>query len=431
MITEAAIRAMLKSAPTSGKKSIEMRGTHGDQKGAGRLVLVARVRPERVIAEWYAHWFRDGKKGTTKLGTYPALSLADAREKFRKDYAPAIASGANPTGPRARRDKTGITVTDLFKAYVADLARVGAASARDVSRVLLGSKGDGGVAEALGRTRRANAIGRDDIIPILREINTRGRRAMAAATRGYIGAAYAFAIKSGGSYLSEGSNTDWGITVNPVSAIDSDSKAKKPGQRYLLPSEFRAFWKWAETRDTVSQATPAARILMATGQRISEIMAITDESYDRVESIVDWAKTKNGLAHSIPLPRQAAEILDDWPTNAHGLFFPSRMDAKQPMKADTVVAQIEAYVKATGARSFVARDIRRTWKTLGGQAGITRENRDAIQNHAQQGVGSKHYDRWNYMREKRAAMAVWEAFLDRMLAGEFDDNAAHARTALS
>jgi hypothetical protein len=62
MITEAAIRATLKSAPASGKKSIEMRGTHGDEKGTGRLVLIARVRPERVIAEWYAQWFRDGKK---------------------------------------------------------------------------------------------------------------------------------------------------------------------------------------------------------------------------------------------------------------------------------------------------------------------------------------------------------------------------------
>ncbi len=53
------------------------------------------------------------------------------------------------------------------------------------------------------------------------------------------------------------------------------------------------------------------------------------------------------------------------------------------------------------------RDLRRTWKTLAGKAGIAKEIRDRIQNHSLQDVSSKNYDRWNYMPEKRAAMAKW------------------------
>jgi hypothetical protein len=61
------------------------------------------------------------------------------------------------------------------------------------------------------------------------------------------------------------------------------------------------------------------------------------------------------------------------------------------------------------------RDLRRTWKTLAGKAGISKEIRDRIQNHALQDVSSKSYDRWNYMPEKRAAMKEWDQFVRALL----------------
>ena len=61
------------------------------------------------------------------------------------------------------------------------------------------------------------------------------------------------------------------------------------------------------------------------------------------------------------------------------------------------------------------RDLRRTWKTLAGQAGLSKEIRDRLQNHTLQDVSSKSYDRWNYMPEKRAAMKKWNAFVQAML----------------
>ena len=40
------------------------------------------------------------------------------------------------------------------------------------------------------------------------------------------------------------------------------------------------------------------------------------------------------------------------------------------------------------------RDLRRTWKTLAGKAGVPKEIRDRLQNHILQDVSSKSYDRW-------------------------------------
>lgn len=61
------------------------------------------------------------------------------------------------------------------------------------------------------------------------------------------------------------------------------------------------------------------------------------------------------------------------------------------------------------------RDLRRTWKTLAGKAGVPKEIRDRLQNHALQDVSSKNYDRWTYMPEKRAGMELWNKFVTSIL----------------
>ena len=70
------------------------------------------------------------------------------------------------------------------------------------------------------------------------------------------------------------------------------------------------------------------------------------------------------------------------------------------------------------------RDLRRTWKTLAGKAGVSKEIRDRLQNHTLQDVSSKHYDRWQYMPEKREGMNKWNAFVTALLASKEHQMAA-------
>jgi hypothetical protein len=52
--------------------------------------------------------------------------------------------------------------------------------------------------------------------------------------------------------------------------------------------------------------------------------------------------------------------------------------------------------------------------------------RDRLQNHARGGdVSSRHYDRYDYLLEKRAAMARWSTYLDRIIAGTAGEEPAH------
>lgn len=43
-----------------------------------------------------------------------------------------------------------------------------------------------------------------------------------------------------------------------------------------------------------------------------------------------------------------------------------------------------------------------------GELGIAKDLRDRLQNHALNDVSSKHYDRYEYLPEKRRALELWE-----------------------
>lgn len=422
MLTEAGIKAAIRHAPGSGRAQTIIKDA--GPRGAGRLALVVRPLATRIAAEWYAVYFRAGKRGLTKIGTYPDISLADAREKFRNEYAPTILRGAMPKNKYARRlhrkNGSAVTVRELFTAYVKDLKRQDKSASYTAERVLL--KREDNAADMIGGDRIAGDIEPEDIMPMLTTAHGRGTIAMAHSMRSWIHSAYSFGMRAENDYTQAGNaGNKWGIKHNPVSAIATDPNASCPSNRYLSPSELRAFWQWCEQNEYRTNLCGALLLMMATGQRVQEIVRVSADVYVKRESLLEWGKTKNGLPHCIPLPAQAISVLDGLRPNASGLYFPHRWQPEKPALSTGPNKVVHMYIEETGARPFVPRDIRRTWKTLGGRAGISKEDRDRLQNHSKSDVSSRHYDRYDYIKEKRAAVKKWQAFLSAMLAGEVKD----------
>jgi integrase len=154
---------------------------------------------------------------------------------------------------------------------------------------------------------------------------------------------------------------------------------------------------------------------MLTGQRVQEIARLHRDQWDSAERILDWSKTKNSKPHAAPVPSLAAELLDSIKPNEHGWLFPSAMDPAKPVSHGTLYAFMWRQRERAVIPVVTNRDLRRTWKTLAGKAGVPKEIRDRLQNHALQDVSSKSYDRWNYMPEKRAAIARWDRFVRALL----------------
>ena len=414
----------MKGVQAGHKKSATL--TDPGSRGDGRLTVIIRARtgsadPGQAVAlpaivEWYVVYYR-GHRCMVKIGTYPALSVAAARSKFRGDYASIISSGGEPKAPRARAtNKTGATIKDLFTVYVEHLeATASRRYAQQARRVLIGKDGNGGLANKMGATKLASAVEPEDIIPHLAAIHARGSIVMAARVRTLISGAFTHATKSTNAYWNETGAVKWGIKTNPVSAIPVHPDSSRAGQRHLSPEEFRDFWHWLGTRRDRCITADILRIMMVTGQRETEISELQIAQYERKENILDWAKTKNGKPHAIPLPKQAVDILENRLKLRSSLLFPSLADRDVPPSMTAIEKTVKLFIKEKKVPHFCPRDLRRTWKTLAGAAGLSKEIRDRIQNHARRDVSSRHYDRYEYMAEKREAMVKWSAYLERVL----------------
>jgi len=401
-LTDGAIRQVIKRVERTGKQESL---TDGEGRGTGRLVLVIKQMPKRITTDWMAQQWRDGKRTKAKLGSYPSMSLLQAREVYKRDYADLIQKGRSI---KIATDTRPGSVADLFEAYVAHLKD------NDKSSWPEAEKGLNKIADTLGRNRPAREIEPDEITEVIRPIFERGARAMADHVRSYVRSAYSWGMKSEHDYRST-SPRRFQLVYNPAAGIPTEPK--KVGTRWLNEDEYAQLYHWLECPDVPVHPpyTRAVRILMLTGQRVEEIARLHVDQWDAKERIIDWSKTKNGKPHAVPVPSIAAELIESIKPNEHGWFFPSMKDPTKPVSHGTLYSFMWRQRERGVIPVVTNRDLRRTWKTLAGKAGVPKEIRDRIQNHTLQDVSSKSYDRWNYMPEKRAGMKRWERFVSALL----------------
>lgn len=402
-LTDGQIRNAIKRVEKTKKQETL---TDGEGRGVGRLILVIKPMPTRTVSNWYAQQWISNKRRLSKMGDYPHMPLAEAREIFNRDYAGAINKGASI---KVQGDTRPGTVGDLFEAYCDHLEASGKKSHKEAR------KGLNKIADSLGRNRLAREIEPEDVLNVIRPIFERGKRSMADHVRSYIRSAFSFGLKSELDYRST-SPRRFRLVHNPAASIPTEPKVV--GTRWLDEENWCTLWHWltCPDRPVHEPYLRAMQLLMLTGQRVQEICTLHVDQYDKSEGLLDWSKTKNGKPHTIPLPQMAKDLIDSLVPSKAGYFFPAMMDPDKPVEHSTLYAFLWRQRDRGVLPMVTNRDLRRTFKTLGGKAGLTKEIRDRLQNHTLQDVSSKSYDRYNYMVEKRAAMEIWNQFVVDMLA---------------
>jgi hypothetical protein len=74
--------------------------------------------------------------------------------------------------------------------------------------------------------------------------------------------------------------------------------------------------------------------------------------------------------------------------------------------------------EVAAGKGYQLRDLRRSTETRLASLRVDKETRAQLLSHGRTtGVQNRHYDRWHYLDEKRAALAVWEHHLRAVLAG--------------
>ena len=390
MMTDAAIRSALRDVAAGKKHSAQL--ADPAPRGSGRLLLI--VKPGR--AEWYGRRFVDGRTKKMKLGAFPAMSLAEARAAFAGADTDEPAAGAPTQLP-------GATFGDLVDGYLASLEAAGKGTKQPTAMLAQAT-------EVIGRGTPAAEVTPAHIVAVLRPIYDRGATVAADKTRMWLNAAFRWGMRAEHDYKVTTARR-WGIASNPAAAVPRDAESDRVGTRWLSVKEFVDLLDWAT--ESRARSRTAIALLALTGQRVHEITHLRAEQWHSKDRMLTWGKTKNGLPHAVPVCAQAAAILDRIEPNDSGLLFPSTTDPDAPMTDAAVLGALVKYTTRWQLEHFTGRDLRRTWKTLAGEAGLSKFERDLLQNHTEgSDVSSRHYDRWSYIPEKRAAVAKWEAWVN-------------------
>lgn len=343
-----------------------------------------QVTPKGVVS-FFQQYSWHGKRRFLTLGAYPLLSLADARNKAR-EVRRDVAAGRDP-----RHKATEATVRDVFTGYVAHMRRQGKASADEVERALLRGKED--FAEYLDWP--ADALTSAHLRDALRAMLRRGAGVMANRARSYVHSAYRWAIRHDNDPNRSG--PAFGVRHNPATDVPVPTR-EAPGERVLSWEELAAAWH----ADIPLLHRAAIRLLIVTGgQRVREVVEAQWAEFE--PGLWSMPRTKNGRPHLVPLTTLAEEVVAEIRTLVPSgrYLFPLSGDPrlKRPFRDDTLYKAVSGWTP---------RDLRRTCKTLMGEAGVDKFTRDRIQNHAINDVSGKHYDRYSYLTEKRAGLETWE-----------------------
>ncbi len=183
----------------------------------------------------------------------------------------------------------------------------------------------------------------------------------------------------------------------------------------LTDDELAAIWRACRDDDYGR----IIRLLTLTGQRRDEVGDMTWAEVDLGAALwtIPKERTKNGLAHDIPLSRPAVEILSSVPRReGRQLVFGEGRGGFSGWSQSK--RRLDARIAAIGAkvRPWRLHDLRRTVATRMADLGILPHVIEAVLNHisGHKGGVAGIYNRATYAKEKREALNAWTAHVAKL-----------------
>ena len=420
-------------------------------RGDGALLFEKR---KSGVIEAYYRYKHKGKESKVKIGPYQltrdghGYSLAECREKAQDFALIRRETGGDLKAfleekelkqkqlEAERKQKEQFeaakgTLSDLLNSYVASLERQGKPTAKD-ARYMFDKHVTGPFPELADK--KAHKVSIEDISEVLRLMIQKGVTTSCNRTRSFLHAAFAFGLKADHDprhQLEHGSR--FYLQHNPVSAIPRQTDFEKARDRSLNHDEVQRLWNGVMDVKKLGKVMGLfIRFMLATGgQRPKQILACGWDRYDtfRRTLLIDDTKGRGGnREHLIPLTDRALAILEEVREITADYPWPFATNHKAPIRLDSLstaftryCVSLEEEAKKAGKavpERFTAKDIRRTAHYLMVDAGLTREERNLLQNHAQTGIDTKHYNRHDQLPEKREAIRKYDAWLTKVIEGK-------------
>lgn len=380
MLTDTKIASI--KPPASGQEE------HPDHKVTGlRLRVGAGGRKT-----WTLRRRVGAKTINRKLGTYPAMKLAQAR-----NAAETMIEALERDGSTEGIDRTFGEVAQLWLDRVAkEKNRLWQDQERQLELHVYRHWKD----------RKVSEIKRHDVRELIEGLEGKVLPNRVLAT---IKTIFGFAVERD---FMEASPADRVKKIKPETKRD----------RVLSMEETARVWRAAELLGY--PLGPWVRVLMLTAQRRAEVaeMRWQDLDLENATWTIPAADTKSGRGQLVPLAPAVVEILRDQPQLGDFVFTttgetPISGFAKAKSRLDLYLAS-----KSNAVENWRFHDLRRTAATHMVRLGIPELVVSRVLNHAVQGVTGQVYALHTYAPEKRHALEAWAAEVLRATGAEQADN---------
>lgn len=417
-LSDKAIKAALKQAAEAGKAV-------AINDGAG---LTLEAQPTGV-GWWRLRYYIDGKANRQSLGTYPDVSLSDARA--RRDAARQdVAAGHDPS--QVRKAEKAARAQQVITAKLAAEGKPGPGTFEFVAREWLTTmhmpkvsvshakrtqdRLEKSVFPWIGR-QAIDAIEAPELLQVLRKIEARGAIETAHRTKDACGQVFRYGVACG--VCKRNPAADLKDALRPVEAKHHAAiiDPKELGQLLRAMADYQG--------NTVTRAalSLSALLLLRPGElRHMEwawldldgaTLTVPPEVMKRSK-----ADKRNGVPHIVPLAHQAVSILRDLQaeTGHRSFVFPSLASPQRCMSENTVRSALRRM--GYGNEDMTAHGFRATARTMiAERLEIAPEVIEAQLAHAVPDALGRAYNRTQYLEQRRAMMQQWADYLDRLKSG--------------
>ena len=387
--------------------------------------LYLTVQPSGKKA-WQIRYRFGEKHRRMTLGRYPMLSLGDARARAREALT-AAQDGRDPAGEReaekmarvelqiSGRDKIKTIVEEFGKMHLSKL-KSGEMVKRELNRHVVAIWGE----------RDIHDITRRDVSALVNGIEGSGRVVTANRVWAYLNKFLNWSVDQGI------------ITQSPTLGVKRKI-VEKSRDRVLSDAEIKLFWQACTV-----EGQPwghLGKMLLLTGQRLGEVVNMTDREITGDLWHLTADRTKNGRAHDIALSEAARDVLGAvervkgqagyvFTTNGASALQGYHKGRNHIAKRMAEIASHEAG-EAEEIPHWTFHDLRRTAATGMARLGIRVRVTEAVLNHVG-GTGGgivAVYQRHDYADEKRNALDAWARFVADLVDGTPDNVLRIARAA--
>jgi integrase len=406
-----------------------------DQAIGGGLCLrvgQASSRAKDGRRSWCYYYRHNGKLVRLTLGSYPEMTLAEARMEASRAHA-LKKQGINPAATKAkakaearaaaREPDTINSLMDLF-----------------VKRALEGKKRAPKYVAGIRRNfdnhvltrwegRNVHAIKRRDVIELLDDIKDHGSNVRRRGQRKHIPGG---PIAANRTLAALRALFNFAIRRDILESSPA-TLIERPGEetqrdRVLSGEELRVIWQAAEIMPY--PFGPDFKMTIITGQRRSEVacMRWCDIDWQEMTWTLSAEQTKNGRVHVVPLAPLAVELLNSLPrASARGSDsklesspYVFTADGLRPvcgfgrakMRLDNNITRIKGGEALT---RWTIHDLRRSAATHMGRLGTSEFIVGKVLNHAPSGITGRHYALYQYLPEKRHALEIWASYLQDLI----------------